>query len=334
VGAYRYIACRVLGATPTVRTVYRKGAVISASEYSVDTTTVSGVTYLRVTFVAEQRDFSGTLYELTADILGPGSRAASDEIKRILELVGASTDASSFGSAGLYCLLNAMVVDCGYVEPRRAIDILQDLLQVARGQLYKTPAGAYGIFVDRPRDVHLALDDQSDEMQIEEIIEPDLVRTLTLEYRPSTSQEEKYTGKLSRTTNGVVGEKVSKNPYIRDHVTADRHLCYLQKRENARREATAAVHAVQLAPGELVAIRSPNNYPDWKTWAAPQVSRPADRNHLTMREYDEAVYAYTAGTLPADATNGYTPDYSLTRPAAPTGLVVDARARAPTRTAR
>lgn len=321
-GAYRYIACKVLGAMPTVRTVYRKGAVISASEYSVDTTTVAGITYVRLTFPVEQREFSGALYELTADILGPGSRAASDEIQRLLQQVGATTDASSFASASLYCSLNSMVADCGYVDPRRTIDCIQDLLQIARGQLYKTPAGAYGIFIDRPRDVHLVLDDRSDELQIAEIVEPDLARTLTFEYRPSSSQAEKYTGKLSRTTTGAVGERVYKNPYLRDHVAADRLLCYLQKRENARREARATIHAVQLAPGDLVAIRSPNNYADVKVFAAPEISRPADRNQASLLEYDESIYVYTAGTLPADATNGYTPDYSQTKPAAPTGLTV------------
>jgi hypothetical protein len=59
-----------------------------------------------------------------------------------------------------------------------------------------------------------------------------------------------------------------------------------------------------------------------KTFIATQITRPADRNTLKLREYDPAVYTYTAGTLPADATNVYSPDYSYTLPAAPTGLAV------------
>jgi hypothetical protein len=321
-GAYRYLACKVIGATPTVRTVYRKGAVISASEYVVDTVTVNGITHVRLTFTAEQREKGGSLYDLAADILGPGSRAASDEIQRLLQLVGATTDASSFLSAGLYCLLNGMMVDCPYVSPRQAIGAIQDLLQVARGQLFKTPAGTYGIFIDRPRDVHLALSAPSDELAFEDLLEPEIAKTITLEYRPSLSDQEKYVGKLSRATSGAGAEKVVKNPYVRDHIVADRLLCYLQKREIARRDANATIHAVQLAPGELVAIEAPNAYVGWRTWAAPQVSRPADRNQVTLREYDETVFTYTAGALPADATNVYTPDYSQTLPLAPTGLVV------------
>lgn len=323
VGAYRYLACEVIGTAPTVRTVYRAGRVVSASEYSVDTTTVAGTTYLRITFTREQVDFNGSIYPLEADLLGPGSRAASDEIKRNLQLLGATVDSSSFDVASLYCITNRMLVDCPYVEPRQGIAILQDLLQVARGQLYKTPAGAYGIFIDKPRDVHIALDDGTDELQVDDYGEPDIIKTLTLEYRPSTSQQEKYTGKLSRTTIGAVGERVMKNPFIRDHEVADRLLCYLQKRENVRAESHVSIHAVQLAPGELVAIRSELTWGGgWKTFSAPQVTRPADRNSLTLREYVETIFAYTPGPLPADATNGYQPDYSQTPPAAPTGLTV------------
>lgn len=322
VGAYRYHACEVIGVVPTVRTVYRAGRVISPTEYSVDTVTVAGTTYLRLTFVKEQVDFSGSIYPLEADLLGPGSRAAPDEIRRLLTLIGAAVDAPIFDVASSYCVDNRMLVDCGYVDPKQCISILQDLLQVARAQLYKTPAGAYGIFIDRPRDVHLALDDQGEELQVDDYGEPELAKTLTLEYRPSTSQQEKFTGKISRTTIGAVGERAMKNPYIRDHEVADRLLCYLQKRENARTEAHVSIHGVQLAAGELVAIRSDVTWGGWKIFAAPQVARPADRNVLTMREYNETIYGYSAGTLPADATNGYQPDYSQTPPVAPTVLTV------------
>jgi hypothetical protein len=326
VGAYRYSAGEVLATgAPTVRTLYRNGRIVSAVEYVVDTVAVGATTHLRVTFVKEQKDEKGSLYELTADLLGPGSRAASDEIRRLILQAGGTIDASSFDRASLYCNLNRMLVDCGYVSPRQTIGAVQDLLQVARGQLYKTPAGAWGIFIDRPRDVHLALNDTTDELAIDEYLgEPEITKTLTLEYRPASSSEEKFTGSLSRTTRGVTGETPMKNPYIRDHEVADRLLSYLQKRENAFTEARGSIHAVQLSPGELVAIAAPNHYDGWKVFAAPQVSRPADRNQVVMREYDESIHTYTAapGGLPADATSGYQPDYSQTPPVAPTGLVV------------
>jgi hypothetical protein len=38
---------------------------------------------------------------------------------------------------------------------------------------------------------------------------------------------------------------------------------------------------------------------------------------VKLREYDASIYVYTAGTLPADATNVYTPDFSYTPPLAP-----------------
>jgi hypothetical protein len=99
-GAFRYIACEVIGGqVPTVRTVYRDGRFVTPAEYATDTVTLSGVTYLRITFPKEQADKSGTLYNMEADLFGPGSRVASDEVKRLVQLAGYTVD-GTFDPAG------------------------------------------------------------------------------------------------------------------------------------------------------------------------------------------------------------------------------------------
>lgn len=322
-GAYKYGGPEVIGAPGEVLTVYRDGRIVSAAEYSVGTATSGGNTILVLTFAAEQRDQGGGLYAIEADIRLPGSRLVPDEIRRLLQLLGGTVDAPTFDIEALWANLQGIRIDAGYVTPREGIAILQDHLMVARAQLKRTPAGTWGIFVDRPRDVALALNDQSDECRIDEIVKSEVVKTMRLEYRPSSCQRlDSLTGKLSRTCTGVTGEKVIKAPYIGEHEVADRFLSYMQKRENAREEARGSIHGVQLAAGDLVSIASQVNWNGSKIYSSPSVTRAADRNEIAFRLYDETVYVYTPGTLPADATNGYVPDYSQTLPLAPTGLVV------------
>lgn len=321
-GAFKYAGPEVIGSAATLLTLYRNNRVVSPAEYVTGTAAAGGNTVFTATFTKEQADFNGSLYELTADFLCPGSRLAADEVRRVLGLLGVGVDASSFDIAALYHNLEGIRVDCAYATPRPGTTIIQDLLFVARGQLFKTPAGQCGLFVDRPRDVKAALDEAVHQCEIEEDVTSEKVKSITLEYRPSTSQKEEYTGKLTRACSGVAAERVLKNPYIDDHGVADRTMSYLQKRENAKNEARAAIFAAQLRAGDLVALTSAVSLNGSKVYAAPQISRPADRNVVTLRAYDESIFVYTADALPAGAVNGYLPDYSQTQPVMPTGLAV------------
>jgi hypothetical protein len=321
-GAFRYIACEVIaGQVPAVLTVYREGRFVTPAEYSTDTVTLSGVTYLRITFAKEQVDKPGALYNMEADLFGPGSRVASDEVKRLLQLATFAVD-GTFDAAGTYGAANGMLVDCPYVNPRTTITAVQDLLQVARGQLTRNGAGEWGLAQDRPRECRLVFDDSADEVKIDFTESPEIDHTITLNYRPKSSQSQSpddFSGKISRTTNGVNGETVVTNPYVRDHETADRLLCFLQQQANALLTAQGTLNnGVMMTPLQLLAIQSGVLYNGRKVWSTPKVARPADSNTLTMREYVESVYTYNAGNFLADARNGYGPDLALTPPNAPT----------------
>jgi hypothetical protein len=121
---------------------------------------------------------------------------------------------------------------------------------------------------------------------------------------------------------GGAGERRIRCPYIRDHLVADRLLSYWQKRLNTLRVASGTIYATQQANGDRISVTDSVNWTGTKDFILTGISRPADSNSVKLREYDASIYTYTAGTLPSDATNVYTPDFSYTAPLAPASLVL------------
>jgi hypothetical protein len=325
-GTWKYGACEIPAGygTPTVLAVYRDKKFVSAVEYTTATQVVSGVTHFQLVFVKEQLDDSGNVYTMEADILYPGSRLASDELLRLLLISGGTVDVPSFNTAADNCRKYGLYVDPPYSTQSTLLKCIQDLLLVCRGQLFKTPAGAWRIFMDVPRDVALAASARNDEIWVDELSYPEVPKTVTLQYRMSSNDKGdlELIGKLSRTTSGTGKEEVVVCPAIRDHVVADRVACYLTKRRQNRADAKGYVLGQQLEVGDLVALEAPNAWSDRKVLSAPSVQRTPDRNDLVMSEYVEDTYVYTAGALPADATNGYKPDYSQTLPGGPANMTI------------
>jgi hypothetical protein len=307
-------------------TAYRRGRIIGAAEYSANTYT-SGYSVFNLDFAREQRDTSNGLYELTADVTGSLSRNVIDEIQRLLQYAGITIDAPSFATAQAYAAANAMLVDCCYSRPRTLMSILQQLLIVARAFLRETATGAWAIVQDVPKSSALTLDEKIDLIEIsgEDFIE--VPSAVSVEYRPKDDNEN-YSRKLTRAVGGTGEEVVYRNQYIRDNATADRFLCYMALRAARNRRATVRVHAANFENGEVVTISSRSAWLGSTQWMIEKVERPVDENILFMREYDAAVYTYTAGALPADYTNDYAPDYAQTPPLAPTGLAVFSQATA------
>lgn len=331
-GTWKYAGPKVIGTPGTVLTVYRgsqrgQGAVVAASEYTVGTAVgaSTGVQVVTVVFTQEQLDFQGRPYEIEVDYTLPGSRLPSDEVKRILEAYGITPGAATFAAAAAVDTAAGFAVDTlygGLEGGRMGSAILADLLNAARGWLSPNAAGEWDLVQDCAKASVASFDAQADQIEIDEYGDGDIEKTVTLDYRPRSSVGEDYTGHLSRTTTGQTGEKRLANPYIYDHGVADRLVCYWQKRLNTLRRASASIHAVQLANGARITITDAVTWSGAKDFIMTGVRRPADRNQVTLREYDATIYAYTAGTLPAGATNTYSPDYSFTPPAAPTGLTV------------
>lgn len=329
-GTWKYAGPKVIGTPGTVLAVYRgtqpgQGSVVNATEYTTGTATgnATGVKVLTVNFAREQIDFQGRPYVIEIDVSLPGDPRASVETSRILTAFGITPDAASFAAAAIADTAAGSNVDTLYGgNGRTGNAIIEDLLRVARGWLSQTATGAWAIVQDIAKVATKQFDTSTDLIEIDEYGDGDIVKTVTLDYRPRASDGEDFTGHLSRSTSGVTGEMQLKNPYIRDHVVADKHICYWQKRLTTLKVARGTLHAAQLANGEVINVTDNVSWRGAKDLIATGITRPADSNRLTLREYDANVYVYTSDPLPNDATNVYSPDYAFTDPLAPTGLTL------------
>jgi hypothetical protein len=339
-GVWTYAGPKVLaGVAGTLQTVYRgtqpeQGSIVAATEYTTGriTGTATGVEVNTVQFTHEQIGFDGQPYVLDADYLLPGSRAAADEIVRILGLYGIATDAASFNAAAAYDNANGFAIDAlygGKTDGKAGNAIVEDHLRAARAWMIQTATSAWALIQDTPKASTLQVDTSIDRVVIDEYSDPDTINeTITVQYRPKASTGEEFLGKLQRVTSGANGERVVSLPYTRDHLVADRIGSYLKKRE-VKKIASGYATGIQRNAGDVLTIADANTILGTKDFIHTAVSRPADRNDWKLREYDADVYVYSAPdpsigetALPADATTGYAPDYSFTPPLAPTGLVV------------
>lgn len=310
----------------TLLAVYRgsqpgQGAVVSPTEYTAGTLTgaSTGLAVDVVNFTREQIDFQGRPYVMEADYLLGGTRTAPAEISRILGLYGIAVD-GTFAAASTADAAAGFFVDALYIG-RTGKAILEDLLRVARGYLIQGAAG-WSLVQDVAKASAAQFDTAADQIAVEDYGDGEIQKTVSLSYRPRSSAGEDFTGLLQRTTSGPTGEFAMQNPYVRDHVVADRLVSYWWKRMNTLREASATIYAAQLANGDRITITDRVVWTGAKDFIAAGITRPGDSNALKMREYNADIYVYAPGSLPADATNVYAPDYSFTPPDAPTGLQI------------
>jgi hypothetical protein len=284
---------------------------------------------LMLRFTREQRDPGGGLYTIEADVFGYRSRNVVDEIQRILATAGKAIESSSYGIALTYAATNRMLVDCdhGARGPKKRRAILEDLLFIARGGLRKDGFfGEYAITIDREPLSTKAYDESlGDPIEVQSTTRANLLRSVEIAYRPSSRTPSELAHTVRRDVFGATGIGVLRRevPYLRDHEAADRLLCYLQVRGQKPRKVRGRMAMDRLTLGQGVAVRNPNIFGGVVNQTFTGTVR-SQRHSLTgvTFELDEAaaVDTYTAGTLPPDAVDTYTPDYSQTPPAAPTGL--------------
>ena len=297
------------------------------------TTTVTGVRCIPfnlrlLKFAVPQIDFNGSAYAIEADLLGVESRNASNEIKRLLTNAGATADATSFAAAAASGF--AQFVDCDYGRSgqRRLDAILNDLLPIARGALSRNAAGAYTIWQDKAGSPILTLDESvSDPVNISKFEFSAQPASVAHSYAPSSADpgQMQVNPRTRNVTGGSLGADAPREiRYLRDGQTADQLLCYRALRRWRNGTAVATFYGVQLNGGDIVSLTSPRNWPGQKSFTVWNVRRVKSGNEVSLREYDPAVYVYTAATLPPAAPTGYQPDYSFTPPAAPTALKLTA----------
>lgn len=317
---------RRTGVTYIIVTLYRDGRIVAASEYTQSTaTSASGLVVVTVVFAREQRDSSGRQYEFTADITASGSREPSREVERLLMRAGVAIDAASVTAAITEDAARGFFIDAAYAAETNLKTIIEYLLEVARCDLIKTATGAWALVQDKPRTSVATLREMDSLIDVERIDEPMPPKSYELKYRPrapGATNDWQFTA--ARAGTGTAEVKRIINPYIYDGVVADRFIDYISKRENTRRDATLKVWGAMFDSGEVITVDGVSCYRGERQWLIRGVDRPTDANALTAREYNAAIYTYTAGTIPAAATAPYAPDYSQTPPAAPTSLTYTA----------
>ena len=315
----------------TTQSAGATGTNLTFDNWSIDR---PGVPLLMVRFTREQRDTSGALFEIEADVFGYRPRNVITEIDRLLQPLGLLTEFSSFSAAQTYATNQRMLVDCDYGARgvRKVRAILEDLLFIARASLTTNQFEEYLFTQDREPSVGAGNYDESrgDLITVDSMTKKNMVKSVSLSYRPSTTNPDELLHTVTRDVFGSDGIGVEHRdcPYLRDHEAADRLLCYLQVRGRAPRRVRGRLYLQRPQLGQEINIKGP---------ALSGIPLPGFsgsvrslRHQRLGVEFEAMEYAdvdvYTAGTLPGDINEPYQPDYSQTPPAAPTGLRITALA--------
>ena len=305
----------------TVSALYRDGPngtlhLVTASEYTVETTRYSGMTSVR--FAIRQVNFSNAFHAIYADVTGlSAERNFARAVKTLLSStaygLGQSVNAASFTTAEA-ALTATLYCDAALLKPRRAEDVLRDLLMVRGMRLSMNSAGEWTITADtEATTARIALRDGAGAGERTLLsIGPrrrrslsEAIKSYTLRFKPDP-----FTGKrleVSRTVHrGYGSDRVIEHDYIRDTTTADTTVDYWAKRERYgqdRVEVEITQEARQLAAGELVTLTSiPLGY-STETMEVEQVSKGTASVRALLRGWNADIYTYTAGTLPTDGAN-------------------------------
>lgn len=329
------------GATPTT-IVYRDKSIVSSDEFSVfngaQSNPYGGHAFIR--FYKEQRDFSGGLYDICADVRGltMGTTAAQRNFVNVIQTflsdstwgLGLTASTASFAAAAA-AISTAMYCDGAISDVRKAQDYVTDLLKSAMGsQLSINESSQITIWTDSYQTSSVKTFDESDGLgprfnldYYRKIPTNEAYKTFRLNYgfNPWNS---KYAYKNERTVN-TFGEAVSEDyPFIRNHETADRLTGYrknLQTVGDWKLGITVGQDGRTLAVGNRITVVSTRLgiSGDFQIRA---MSRQLDRYQLHCMGYSTNPLAYSTGTLSTDANGDDAPDYSNTDPAAPTALTL------------
>ncbi len=280
-------------------------------------------------FTAEQRDFSGAEYRIYADI-SSAAFTAPQIIRQLLTDAGVTVDAASFTACETWAASNALFIDCdfGAWGQRTTRAILEDLLYVCRAALDRRADGSYGIIYDGPATTwHDYDDDAGDPIELLSLAEPSAPAKVGIRYRPSPRDPSGALqfSILRDVPGGTQGdERPRECRYVRRHEVADKTAWYYAQRAAHAQRLRLRVYRTVHGLGDTLRITSAAWGLSASEWRVRRVTRIVGGVELECERYSADLVSYTAGTLPGDPGPDYTPDYSNTPPAAPTGLRITA----------
>jgi hypothetical protein len=326
----------------TTVNVSRSQVLVNSSEYTVydgsQGSPYPGYAFIR--FIKEQIDFSGSPYELTADIRGlklGGDTSATRNFVRVIQYLlsnstwglGLSVDTTSFDTAAGQ--MTDLLCDGFISEQKRCSDILNELLFCCRGGISYNESGAITIKCD-VYDSAVNYTFGHKDGFYENIIEisenrktpiSESFKSFSLNYGWNNWEGQySYCNKRSIFTFGE--EKIMDCSLIQDHTTADRITCYQKNRMtygDRRLTILVGMEARNIEDGKNVKVI----LPDYGINADFQVRRIEKKNmntfSLELNSWDAAIYDYSAGSMPNDANDDSQDDYSGTPPSPPTNFV-------------
>ena len=297
--------------------------------------------YTVVRPILRQADFNGGLHLLYADVTGFATernfaRAVQTVLSNATWGLGKPVNAASLTAAA--ALLHAnLLCDGAMVEQRQAQDWLSLLLMVRGMRIGTNAAGEWTITVDTQATTRFMLaqdgvvDGERTLLEAGPRGKPaleDRVKTLLIKYRRdlsglTTGRDDLYRQTQSRVVNAATGhDKPYDHDFLRSHEAADRVADFLGKRLLYGQETVEVAltqEARQLTEGHIVALQDPTiGYEFPVDLEVQRVRKSLTRIEATLQGWNEAIYTYTPGTLPANEAGTSESENAQTAPAAPT----------------
>ena len=334
------------GGTVGFNTLYRSGRVISSSEFSV---VEQPEGYYVARFEKDQRDFSGSLMRIQADLGSTEFNYPSDAVDFVLTdqtfALRGSVNAASFATAASEYASLRYEIDGGLNERRPAGDVLNQLL-LHGATLDKNTSGYYTIAVDSaslhyPGTPQLGFgDDNWDNILPGSYNEEttgieERIRSLTLHglFDPGFDGSGAYLLHTSRSRDASGVELDDSNPFLAKGTPLDRECAYRFNRMSYADKIvtlSAELETIDLDLGQVVKLYIPNNGYNGDEFEIRRIAFEASGGErgavtdahmgFTLYSYSDDAFTYTPLAVEQSPQANNVTDYSLTTPSKPTNF--------------
>lgn len=327
INAFDYLAGHGAVTVPAVYFQREDGGFteIPAAEYQVSTEFYPGLTTIR--FPTRRLDVNSRPLVIVADLVGE-SRNHARNIQSLLSNstwgLGQTIDTASFDTAAADLDALGLLCDGAMLEGRQAQDVLRELLIVRGMRLGFTSDGKWTIAVDKPRtEITLVLQDGGDGprtiLSAGKRQRPpigDAISTYKLSYKSDFLNGTWLFGQQRTVTPTFGRERSIDNSFIRDHLTADRVIDYLAKREKFGAETvdfTVPQEGRNLLEGDLVEVTYAPMHLTARLMEVRQANKRLESVSVLVAPWSTEIYTHSSGTLPFDQET-FDGDFIIPRP--------------------
>lgn len=283
---------------------------------------------LFVSFDQSPLDFDGAYYQLEADVTGTSDNECSQVISDLLTYCGLTPDSTSFAAAITEDATNKALADFAFGRDgqRTCAAWIDELLKPARATYFRNSSGDYEIIQKRSGSSSLTLnEDQGDEIEVSSVTYMARPNTRAVALRPSVREPREMSVLLRRGVDGgtLGDESPLQVELMRNGEGGDRLLDFRRKEAEFNAILKARIYFQDLSTGDIITVTSAAFELDAEDFRVIKRRHIVGGYDIEAHQYDSSIHTYEAGSIPSDATTGYTADYSQTPPAAPTSLTTD-----------